>query len=314
MQNTISCLIIGSNADNGAVIRRVCQRLNVSFFSITTHSGVLEEINANRVDFLFVDLSFIEDAAQDFLAEIGKRLPLSAIVVIGDDDTGSALISDNIFCILKPSLSDTSVYFLMRQMIRMLELNREVRLLHTRQRETLRNPDTGVYTDAYLKERIAAEFKRASRYILPLSVILVDLNFTESLGGRPAVLEVIRDCAKFVLKFARGNDVLIQHGDNQFLILLPDTSKKGAVIFGARIMKAFREHCPGIETAVPNLKVSVGIATYPDDGVKTDAGLLELASRALQHARSAEGDSVYAFKNIQMSDIKNIVSPKKKTS
>ena len=47
---------------------------------------------------------------------------------------------------------------------------------------SLKDPQTGLYNYRYLMERLSSEFKRAKRYVLPLSVMILDIDYFKSIN------------------------------------------------------------------------------------------------------------------------------------
>jgi diguanylate cyclase (GGDEF)-like protein len=82
-------------------------------------------------------------------------------------------------------------------------------------------------------------------------------------------------------------DVVTRYGGEEFCLVLPGTSKKESVFVGERIRRAIEaESFPG-ETHLPlgRLTTSIGVATFPADGVTADE-LIHAADLALYQAKA----------------------------
>ncbi len=100
--------------------------------------------------------------------------------------------------------------------------------------------------------------------------------------GHPAGDEVLRTVAHLLCDQARGTDVVVRYGGEEFAVLLPDTSADGARVVAERIRAAI-ENAPWTRR---NVTVSVGAATRGLD--MDDAGaLLARADAALYHAKNS---------------------------
>lgn len=169
---------------------------------------------------------------------------------------------------------------------------------------------TGLMNQNYLARRLTQEFKRAERYNYPLSLLVLTLDNLEKAvhEGEDTRDHILYEFSRFLVRFARGNDVVIRAGSEEFLLILPDTYKEGALTFSERMLAALRNEAFGDPGSRVQVLVSAGLANYPGDGVRSEQDLLDLAHRALDNAVRAGGDRVYTFKNISRDDIKGIVS------
>jgi diguanylate cyclase (GGDEF)-like protein len=87
-------------------------------------------------------------------------------------------------------------------------------------------------------------------------------------------------------------DFAFRYGGDEFVILLPQTSKESACVVARRLHKLVRE-TSWLAADDLNVRVttSAGVATYPSDS-KTKAQLLHLADEAMYLAKNTSRDSV----------------------
>ncbi len=142
---------------------------------------------------------------------------------------------------------------------------------------------TGLYNRRYLREYAEHEIKRARRYNSSFSILLLDLdNFKEindTLGHLKGDL-ALKKFANILIETIRESDIAARYGGDEFILLLPDTTYKGAFRLAQRIIERLKnENIEGIP-----LSCSIGIATYPDDGVIWEE-LFETADRSLYSAK-----------------------------
>ena len=110
------------------------------------------------------------------------------------------------------------------------------------QRMASEDPLTGAYNRRALAEFGRREMARARRHGIPLSVILVDIDFfkkiNDELGhaaGDLALVETVRRLRNNM----RNEDYLGRMGGEEFLILLPDTDIQQAQVLAQRIRQDF---------------------------------------------------------------------------
>jgi diguanylate cyclase (GGDEF)-like protein len=83
-----------------------------------------------------------------------------------------------------------------------------------------------------------------------------------------------------------------RYGGDEFVVLLPQTSKENALSVAHRIHKLVRETV-WLKDAGINVHItaSVGVASYPSDS-RTKAELLHLADEAMYAVKNSTRDSV----------------------
>lgn len=171
----------------------------------------------------------------------------------------------------------------------------------------LRDSLTGTYNYQYLIDRLDVELKHAKRYIFPLSIIMVDIDYFKSINdtyGHTVGDNVLKEFARYLKKFARTTDVITRYSGAEFVMLLPDTAKDGAIALGERLCEKIQRHTFDQKKNRIKLKVSIGITNFPEDGVDTVSGLIDAADQALQNAKEQGGNRVSAFKALSEEEIK----------
>ncbi len=184
----------------------------------------------------------------------------------------------------------------------LLEMNRELEAkIHERTHElaeanarlgqlAVTDGLTGLYNHRHFHERIALEVERSQRSGLPLSLLMLDVDTFKQFNdtfGHPAGDEVLRQLARVLSDTRRANDVVARYGGEEFAVILVDTVKFTA----AKVAERIRERVAGhdfSEAAVKagKLSVSLGVATFPDDGADAEA-LVRAADTALYVAKRA---------------------------
>jgi diguanylate cyclase (GGDEF)-like protein len=153
------------------------------------------------------------------------------------------------------------------------------------------DPLTGLYNRRFLEDRLQEEFSRGERQQQSFCVLLADLDsfkIYNDLCGHLAGDKVLRKVAEIMRLSARDMDVVTRYGGEEFCLILPGTGKKESVFVGERIRRAIEaESFPG-ESHLPlgRLTASIGIATFPADGVTTNE-LIHAADLALYGAKQS---------------------------
>jgi diguanylate cyclase (GGDEF)-like protein len=148
-------------------------------------------------------------------------------------------------------------------------------------------------------EILEAEITRASRYHHSLSLIILDLDSFKEYNdrwGHPAGDVRLREVADLLRLKVRDPDVAARYGGEEFAIILPNTSKMGAIKLAERLRKAAEGSSPyGNEDRhpIPGYTISLGVATFPDDATSIEE-LLLMADNAELMAKRLGKNRVYA--------------------
>ena len=165
---------------------------------------------------------------------------------------------------------------------------------------------TGLYNRRYFDERLDSELSRSIRHSLNFSIMLLDLdNFKNynDLCGHMAGDSALKDVAALLKSSGRDIDVVARFGGEEFIILLPDTSKKEATLVAERVRQAIESHPFPQEGLLPGgrLTISIGLATFPDDGDFVQA-LVKAADSALYQAKAKGRNRTVPFARRQAHD------------
>ncbi|HET6821139.1 MAG TPA: diguanylate cyclase [Anaerolineales bacterium] len=148
-------------------------------------------------------------------------------------------------------------------------------------------------------EILEVELMRASRYQHSLSLIILDLDSFKEYNdkwGHPAGDVRLREVANLLRLNVREPDVAARYGGEEFAIILPDTSKHGAMQLAERLRHSAAGSAPERSedsSPVPGYTLSLGVATFPDDAASIEE-LLLMADNAELMAKRLGKNRVYA--------------------
>jgi diguanylate cyclase (GGDEF)-like protein len=130
---------------------------------------------------------------------------------------------------------------------------------------------TGLLNSKEFENVLDAEFARAQRSGAPMSLLMVDLDRLRDINnahGHLAGDVVIRGLADIFREQLRRYDIASRFGGEEFCLLLPETPQAQAMQIAERIRRVVAERDFVAELAPEPLRatVSIGVATWPDDG------------------------------------------------
>jgi diguanylate cyclase (GGDEF)-like protein len=158
---------------------------------------------------------------------------------------------------------------------------------------------TGLYSDRRFRGALQRELRRARRYGEKAAVVVVDVDrfreinerFGELIGDR-----LLRETAILLNNNVRDIDVAARAGEDEFVLLLPETDRNGALLVAERFRREAETYFAGRESAGKpvELTISAGVACFPDDAATPEA-ILEHAAQALYQAKAGGRNAVNVY-------------------
>ena len=153
---------------------------------------------------------------------------------------------------------------------------------------------TGLLNRRSLDEILPSEIGRHSRYGGVFSLIILDLDSFKSLNdnyGHLAGDELLRQIGIIMKNTIREADQAFRYGGDEFAILLPQTSLEAALKVAERIRQ---QTFARIEIGSIPISISLGLASWPADGVTTN-DIIAAADAALYQAKRSGGNRSICF-------------------
>ncbi len=169
--------------------------------------------------------------------------------------------------------------------------------LHRKMEElTITDELTGIYNYRYFSLKLKEELRRADRYNLPLSLIMLDIDWFKTFNdtyGHEVGNIVLKGITGVVKECIRDVDIFARYGGEEFVIILPQTPREEVTKIGERIRGQIEKASFGGGAGIGELKVtvSVGISSFPENG-RPNEELLSLVDQALYRAKGGGKNKV----------------------
>jgi diguanylate cyclase (GGDEF)-like protein len=151
---------------------------------------------------------------------------------------------------------------------------------------------TGVLNRTFFEMRLEAELERAKRFNLQMSLILAEVDSLKSLNdefGNDICNDVLRSVSITLKQQIRKIDMLCRYSDNDFIIIVPETSVETTLRIAEMLRRAIEAQD---STGLPRkVTISCGVAEYPAHGT-TREELVHSVDAALSRAKSSGGNQV----------------------
>src|SRR3989449_716273 len=173
-----------------------------------------------------------------------------------------------------------------------LENARHVQRIHEL---TITDDCTSLYNARHLNFILETEIYRSQRYDYEFSLVFIDLDHFKKVNdtfGHLMGSKLLAEVGEKIKTHCRLIDFAFRYGGDEFVLLLPQTSKESAIVVARRLHRLIREST-WLQAENLNIRVtpSVGVASYPADS-RTKADLLHLADEAMYVVKNSTRDGV----------------------
>lgn len=125
---------------------------------------------------------------------------------------------------------------------------------------------TKLFNSRHFYQRLKDEINRSRRYQIPLSLLLLDIDFFKNYNDNYGHLEgnkVLQELGKTIYTCLRSMDTAYRYGGEEFTVLLPQTNSAEAITVAKRIKESVAKlNFYPKENETAHITVSIGVAEY----------------------------------------------------
>jgi len=251
----VRILIVDDEQDLRQILAEILLENGYLADTTPTVSEATEKMRSIRYNLMITDIRLPDRSGIELLELAEKTAPETAVIILTafpETETAIRALNHGAFSYLTKPFSNQELLSvvdkaLAKQNVFLQRMNLFERLRRKNEKlEKLSIADglTGVYNRAYLEEILAREEVRFKRYNRPLAIVMVDINDLKYINDHFGHLKgdmIIKETAKLLQNTCRASDIVARYGGDEFVILLPETTEKGASSVTASLRKAVNE-------------------------------------------------------------------------
>ncbi len=304
-------LVVDDDRDN---IKMITETLRFEGYKVEyalSGEEALISIAANCPDLVLLDINMSGINGFDVLRDLSSRAHYVSVIVISgrnnttDVITGLDAGADDYIC--KP-FEPMEMLARVRAQLRIKDLTDKLAVVNKKLLELVDIDDlTGLYNMRSIYSRIDAELVRVRRYSRTIALVMLDLDnfkcvndqFDHVFGSK-----VLSHIGQIIRDNIRQVDLAARYGGDEFLIVLTETGREGAVVFAERLRKSIESFKFISDDRCYQLSASIGIAmgdeNFKIDGTAQD--LVRQADHAMYAAKHKGKNCVKVFDLSKQSD------------
>jgi two-component system, cell cycle response regulator len=156
---------------------------------------------------------------------------------------------------------------------------------------------TGINNKHVFDNRLEQEFAYARRNHLPLSLLMIDVDFFKKVNdtyGHMAGDYVLQGVAKRISNTVRDEDILARYGGEEFTVINRGTDMAGAMLLAERIRKTIDAEPFIFEKQSIKVTISIGVSSLLNDNFDTPQELVAHADAGLYKSKEGGRNRVTA--------------------
>jgi diguanylate cyclase (GGDEF)-like protein len=162
---------------------------------------------------------------------------------------------------------------------------------------TITDDCTNLYNSRYFNYMIDAELSRSKRYNYHFALVFFDLDrfkFVNDTHGHLCGSRLLREIGNLVKQHLRDIDTAYRYGGDEFILMLPQTTKEAALFVAQRLCDLLNRTSIKLEESVTvSITASFGVASFPTDAT-SKVELVRLADQAMYRVKNRTRNAVEA--------------------
>lgn len=299
-------LVIDDDPDSLEIISEALSWEGYQVFKTTSANEGFKMCATWMPDLVVLDVNMPEKDGTELLKDIKQIDPFTMVMLISGNSSTDSIIAgldaggDDF--IPKP-FDPLELLARVRTQLRIKDLNDQLRVANERLKELVDIDDlTGLYNMRSVFKKLEHEIERSKRFGRSVCAIMMDMDLFKSVNDGHNHLFgsfVLSQVGLIIKDSCRNIDIPARYGGDEFLIILTETNKEGAIIFCERLRKKIAAFKFVQDKDQIQLTASIGFAiTDSGDSITDSRSLVRAADAALYEAKRA-GRNCVKFKEIK---------------
>jgi diguanylate cyclase (GGDEF)-like protein len=173
----------------------------------------------------------------------------------------------------------------------------ELKLFEETRASAYKDELTGLHNFRFFQEFLGWEVKRCERSGGEFAIAIGDLdNFKDynDRFGHEVGNQALQAVARALEGAGRDQDVVVRYGGEEFVLIMPETSKDDAGRVADRVCRAIAELELSPSHQTDGVTMSLGVASYPADALEPEA-LIRCADRAMYTAKAKGKNQIQIY-------------------
>jgi diguanylate cyclase (GGDEF)-like protein len=193
------------------------------------------------------------------------------------------------------SFNDQEVFFLQSLCDYAAIAIENARSVEKIQELTITDDCTGLFNARHLYKTLETEVYRSARFGYEFTVLFIDLDHFKQVNDTHGHLigsKLLNEIGYLIKAQLRLIDYAFRYGGDEFVVLLPQTSKDSATVVARRLRDSLRNSAFCSEEGLNlNVRASIGLATYPHDA-KTPHDVIRQADEMMYLVKNTTRDNI----------------------
>lgn len=160
---------------------------------------------------------------------------------------------------------------------------------------TITDDCTGLYNARHLYKTLESEVYRSQRFGYEFSVIFIDLDHFKQVNdtyGHLVGSKLLSEFGFHIKAHLRLIDYAFRYGGDEFVVLLPQTSKESALVVAKRLQDVLRNNAFLHDEKLDlKIRASMGVATFPEDA-KSANEIIRQADEMMYLVKNTSRDNI----------------------
>lgn len=279
-------LVVEDNASDREFLQATLAREGYSSLSAITGEEALVQIEQSPPDLVILDILLPDIDGFEVCKRIREderliSLPVLFYTTITTIDEKLIGLESGASDFLTKSSDEREL------LVRIKNLLQTKERLEKKLKQSYRDEITTVFKRAYVEQRLKEECERSNRYSRDFSYAVVDVDNFNKINlsyGYAIGNNVLQKVAEFVGRQIRSSDIICRHKEDEFGLLLPETTLQQGFMMAERIRRFFVETKDFRTATSLEITVSCGVTAFQKT-IKNPTELFQQADTAVTDAK-----------------------------